>query len=405
MKAILMLSSASKYSSVILTDIFDILLNAAVDQNKDHFRHCSDYIRYALDKENVNCVKKLINVGAPLDVIDKDGFKVWELVVRLGDVGLLKCMFNRGIDKDTTYIKRLLWSVVCSGNIEAVRCVLDLGVAIPTYSPEVCVSRCEQCKENRWIIDEDSELENLMATCENNFELVKLFDEYGSQSFKSFSAFRCALLWSNVNVVSYLLNKYTYPLNMEYMIKNDGEGIFTLLSEHNFDEIPQLTKLLLDHGADPAKIMCSSTSVNAIMAAIDWGNLHAIAQYIRSGVDINFRSFNSTYGNILPFEASVKLHRNYISVMLLISGCSRGMFSNHKFKANPKLKKLMKEWNVYDNNATPLKLRCRSVILSHLSPRADLKIEKLPLPPCLIKFLSIPELDNIVYVYNKDNRR
>ena len=405
MKAILMLSHASRYSSVILTDIFDILLNAAVDQNKDHFRNCSDYILYALDNGNINCIKKLINVGAPLDVIDNNGFKVWEWAARLGDVGLLKCMFNRGIDKDITDIKSVLWLVIYSGNIEAVRCVLDLGVVIPTYSPEVCVSQYEQCKENRWIIDEDSELGKLLATFEDNFELVKLFDEYDSQSFKSFSAFRCVLLWGNVNAVSYLLNKYTYPLNMEYMIKDDNEGIFTLLSEHIFEENPQLTKLLLDHGADPAKIMCSSTSVNAIMAAIERGNLHAIAQYIRSGVDINFRSFNSTYGNILPFEASVKLHRHYISVMLLISGCSRGMFSNHKFKANPKLKKLMKEWNVYDNNATPLKLRCRSVILSHLSPRADLKIEKLPLPPCLIKFLSIPELDNIVYVYNKDNRR
>ena len=407
MKAISMLSCASKYPSVIMTDIFDILLDAEVDQNKNHFRNCTDYILHALHYENVNCIKKLINIGAPLDVIAEDGFYVWELIATMGDVGLLKCMLNRGIDKDTTdYGVNVLYWVVTSGNVEAVRYLLELGMVIPTYSSEVYEIQCEQCKEKRLIIGElhEEDLDPCMrAIYDGNLEIVKLLDEYGSQSCKSFTALRCAVTSGNVDIVFFLLNKYRYPLNIEYMIKDSSASIFTLLSDPTFKSPAQITKLLLDHGADPAQIMCSATSVNAVMAAIECGNLNAIAQYIRSGVDINFRSLDSTYGNILPFEASVKHRQHYISVMLLILGCSRGMFSPRKFIANPNpdLEKLMKEWNVYDNNVTPLQLRCRSVILNHLSPRADMKIEKLPLPPCLIKFLSIPELDNILFEYNK----
>ena len=407
MKAISMLSCASKYPSVILTDIFDILLDAEVDQNKNHFRNCTDYILHALHYENVNCIKKLINAGAPLDVVSFAGFYVWELVAKMGDVGLLKCMFNSGVDKDTTNKDgvSVLWWVVRSDNTEAVRYLLDLGVIIPTYSSEVCEAQCAECKENRLIIDDNSEQRTrdpyLRAICNNNLEIVKLLEEYGSQSYKSFTALRCAVQCGNVGVVYYLLNKYTYPLNMEFLIKDSSEGIFTLLSEQHLSSTGLMTKLLLDHGADPAKPMCSSTSVNAIMAAIEseYGNFNVIAQYIRSGIDINFRSLDSTYGKILPFEASVLRHQHYISVMLLISGSSRGMFSPRRFMTNPNpdLEKLMKEWNVYENNVTTLQLRCRSVILNHLSPRTDMKIRKLPLPQCLIKFLSIPELDNILY--------
>ena len=205
----------------------------------------------------------------------------------------------------------------------------------------------------------------------------------------------------------FLLSKYTYKLNIEYIIKYSGESICTLLTESPSTLTARIAKILLDHGADPAKQICAAKSTNAIMTAIEFGYLEIIAQYIRCGVNINFRSWDSTFERVSPFEASVLRDRHYVSVMLLISGCSRGMFSIPKLEDNPKpeLEKLMKEWNVYDNNVTPLKQRCRNVILNHLSPRADLKIEKLPLPPCLIKFLSISELDNIICEYNKSKYR
>ena len=58
---------------------------------------------------------------------------------------------------------------------------------------------------------------------------------------------------------------------------------------------------MLVHGADPAKQMCGATSVNAIMKAIGYGNLEVIAQYIRSGVDINLKSWDSRYGMVSLF--------------------------------------------------------------------------------------------------------
>ena len=125
--------------------------------------------------------------------------------------------------------------------------------------------------------------------------------------FLLFTALRCAMINNNVEVASYLLNKYKYPLNVEYMEELDqSEPIYyTLLTGPRYKFSSQMIKLLLDHGADPAKQMCSATSVNAMMTAIGYGNLNVIAQYIRYGVDNNLKSYDSLYGKVLPFETSV----------------------------------------------------------------------------------------------------
>ena len=341
---------------------------------------------------------------ALIDTTIKDIVYLWTLIASRGDVELLNCMINPEInpvlDKDSIDQDgySVLWHVVGSGNIEAVRYLLDIEVAIPTYAPEEREVPCKQCKENRLIIDNDSEQEDrdpcLRAIRYKQLEIVKLLDEYGSKSCKSFYALKRAVQFGSVDVVSYLLNTYSYPLNIEYIIKNSRKSIFTLLTEPSYESSAQVSKLLLDHGADPAKQMCAATRVNATMTAIDYKNLEVIAQYIRSGIDINLKSWDSKYGRVSPFEASLLHDRHYVSEMFLISGCSGGVFSKRKLKAKPELRELMKEWKVYDNNVIPLKQRCRCVILNHLSPRADLKIKKLPLPRCLIKFLSIPELDS-----------
>ena len=409
----------ANYSSVIMSDIVDLLLNTLAEQNKDHHIQCAEYICYALQAKNVNYIKKLFKIGTPLDKIVFRHHYVWAWVARQGDLELLKCMINSGIDKDVTDHNgiTLMGHVARSGNIEGVRYLIDLGVAIPSYTPEVLEMQCEQCKVNKLIIEDDSKQDIItddmsrpdnpdpcmIAICENMLEIVKLLDENGSQSCKSFNSLRRAVIFGSLDVVSYLLNKYTYPLNAEYIIKDSGEGVFTLLTEPFHWCRTQIIQLLLDHGAAPAKPMCTAGTANAIMREIRYANLEVIAQYIRSGVDLNLKSWSSTYGGVVsPLEASVVHGLYYASVMFLISGCSRGMFSTrNKLKDKPNLEKLMKEWNVYDNNVTPLQLRCRSVILNHLSPRADKKIRKLPLPGCLIKFLSIPDLDKIVYEWNK----
>ena len=384
-------------------------------------------LMYAVHNANINCLKCLIAKGA--DVIGKHmwikhkyGY-VWSLVARLGNVELLKCLFNRGIDKDSTDLLGLsvLWWVVYSGNIEAVRYLLDIGVAYPNYVREVNETQCERCKGDKLIIEhmveincfkEDGRTIKIILTKEDNdprmvaisckrVEIVKLLDEYRSQSYKSFTALRRAVIWGSVGVASYLLNKYTYDLNIEYIIKDSDEsrGPYTLLTEPELVLTAEITKILLDHGADPAKPMCATTSRNATMTAICYGNLNVIAQYIRSGVDINFRSHDGTNIKALPFETSVLYGHESVAKMLLISGCLCGVFSldyNHNlYSLNPEIENLMKEWKVQENNVTPLQQRCRCVILNHLSPRADIKIGMLPLPRLIIKFLSIPELDAI----------
>ena len=350
-------------------------------------------------------METLIKKGATFSGIVKnlDHLVMWANEARKRGVELLKCMFNNGIDKDSMDQNghSILWHMVSIGHIEAVRYLLEIGVAIPTYALEEREVPCEYCGENRLMIDnyvkqlrQEQRDPCMMAIRRNDLEIVKLLDEYGSQGSKSFTALRSAVQWGNVAVVSYLLNKYSYPLNIEYIIKGFLKGIYTLLTEPVYKSPAQSTKLLLDHGADPAKQMCGATSVNAIMTAINDENIEVLAQYIRSGIDINLKSRDSKYGRVTPFKASVLRNLPCVAEVLLISGCSGGVFSNLKLKKKPKLKKLMKEWNVYDNNVIPLKQRCRCVILNHLSPRADKKIVKLPLPGCLIKFLSIPELDS-----------
>ena len=396
----------SRCDSVIMSDIFDVLLNAEVEQIKDHLKNCATYIFYAIKAGNDDCIKKLIKIGTPLNTI-ADGYRVWVWIARKGNVELLNCMFNRGFDIDATDHNdmTMLWHVVNSGNVEAVRYLLDLGVAIPNHTPEVRKPQCETCKENRFIIDDNRKQDNsdpcMIAIRINELEIVKLLDEHGSQCCKSFTALRHAVKYNSVDVASYLLNKYKYPLNAEYIIKDSGKRIFTLLTVPFSRWRTRIIKLLLDHGADPTKPRCADRTANAIMTAIRNENLEVIAQCIRSGVNINFKSFDSIYKCVIsPFEASVLHHRFYVSVMLLMSGCSYGALSTLKMKDNlaPELIKLMKEWNVHDDNiVTPLQQRCRRVILNHLSPGANLKIRKLPLPGCIIEFISIPDLDRIVH--------
>ena len=384
---------------------------------------------YAANNTNINCLKCLITNGA--DVMGKPMWRkycsifVWSLVARLGNVELLKCLFNRGIDKDSTDQVGLgvLWWVVYSGNIEAVRYLLDIGVAVSNYAPNIRRTQCDQCKKDKLVIeckidrhrfeeDERTLVVNFVeedldpcmrAISDNNLEIVKLLEKHGSQSCKSFTALRRAVIWGSVDVASYLLKKYACDLNMEYITKGSGDqsrGPYTFFTEPKRVFTAKITKLLLDHGADPAKQMCGGTSRNAIMTAICYDNVETIAQYIRSGVNINCRSYKCANIKVLPFENSVLHGRQSIVKMLLISGSSCGVFSlnTYKFKDDiePEVKKLMKEWKVQENNVTPLKQRCRCVILNHLSPRADMKIRKLPLPGLMIKFLSIPELDALL---------
>ena len=246
-------------------------------------------------------------------------------------------------------------------------------------------------------------------------DVVQLFEKNGSKTFEHFTAFRLAVLFYAVAVMEYLHKQYKHPLNINYsesQLHSDCKH-WTLIKEACSCRSFKGVQYLLEHGAElNTDDKCSSALIVAILSC----QIELIALFICNGVDINFRSYHYRYGDVLPFEAAIlRDHRlgssaiftSYFDVeMLLVSGCSCGVFNleeDHKFKDNIRfeVKNLMMKWNVHENNVKPLKQQCRRMILIHLSPRASKMIEKLPLPQCLIKYLSIPELDVIVDRYRR----
>ena len=396
-------------STIIMTEILDLLLEIGADVNFCNKHHYPSPIKTALSHRNVECIVKLIKKGVQLNSTYYGGTVVWVKAVALGSVEILKCMIENGLDKNCTdqvIGKSVLNWTVSSKSVEAIRYLLNLGVAVPKFTPKSEFKLCSQCEINRLYFDEHTfSVPNpcMQAICINEPNIVQLLEEHGSQCCKSFKAIRSAVLSSSLGTVEYLLSKYTYPLNDEYIANySDIKTCLVLLTEryytYNKDKV-KITKLLLNHGADPNKKICNGKGSSALIEATSQSHSAIIALFIRNGVDINFRSYDRVHGYVLPFEASILHDRLDVAEMLLVSGCSCGLFSlgnNDMANINSDLKDLMEKWHVQENNVIPLEQKCRRMLLNHLSPQADRKIIKLPLPAGVIRYLSIPELDDIL---------
>ena len=392
--------------------IFDLLLNCGADVNKPCFHNNRTPIMYAADLGNVNCVKKLIQNGARVNYTDKIGQTVWTLAARAGSVDVLKCLIEKyGIDKNPIDKKGLsiLYWAVHSGNIEAVRYLLKQGVTMTSFVPQECVEACRKCGTNVPCHYLDAtQLKTdpcVFAIRGNMLDVVSLMDEYGCELFKSPAILSYAISTNSVQVVDYLLSNYKYSLNYGYTEKYDrglNSDHQTFLNKACEIQSVQMVKLLLKQGVDPNKKYCAEKFANVFNVAIYYRHVNNTACFIRRGVNVDTRSYYPDIRRVvLPFEAAVYENHIYAAEMLLVSGCSRGIHSwnnNHELKANieREMQELLKEWNVHKNNVLPLKQRCRMVILNHLCPQADQKITELPLPSQLIKYLGIPELDDIV---------
>ena len=145
---------------VIMAESFGLLVDSVVDVDIP-FVYCRSlpyfvslyltipYIKSInkdlVSKRTVYCTKKLINKGSRLNVIDRDNRYVWSKIAMMGNIELLKYMFDHGIDKNVTNLNGLsiLGHVIFSGNIEAVRYLLDLGVVIPIITPDVRKTQCK----------------------------------------------------------------------------------------------------------------------------------------------------------------------------------------------------------------------------------------------------------------------
>ena len=409
--SIRLLDPNSRHSYNTMMGIFDLLLNCGADVNKPCFHNKRTPIMYAADLGNVNCVEKLIQSGARVNYRDSEGHTVWTLAARAGNVDVLKCLIEdygfdkNSIDKDGLSI--LYWAVH-SGNIEAVRYLMKQGVTMTSFVPQECVEACRKCGTNVSCHYPDAtQLKTdpyVLAIRDNMLDVVSLMDEYGCQLYKSPEILSLAICANNVEVVEYLLCNHKYPLNYGYsekyyrFLNSDHQ---TFLNKACEEQLVIIVKLLLEHGADPNKKYCAEKCPPVINTAIYRRHVKHLPCFIRGGVNVNTRSYYPDIGVVLPFEVAVYKSDLYAAEMLLVAGCSRGIHSwnnNHTLKVDigGKMQELLKKWNVHKNNVLPLKQRCRMVILNHLCPQADKKIAELPLPLQLIKYISIPELDDIV---------
>ena len=399
------LQDHSKQSPIIMTEIFDFLLDNGADVNVA--------LSQAISLGRAECIKKLIVKGANIDY--DDGY-VWQMTAGYG-VDMLNCLFDRGIDKDITdkHGRSLLWWVTSRGTIATIRYLLDQGVKVPTYVSKTSHDECKHCGVGLLVFHTKHQIQDPSreAIDRGNLDVVQLLEEYGSKTFEHFNAFRLAARYDKVTVMEYLHRKYRHPLNINFggsFLHSDCKH-WTLLKYACYCRSIRSVQYLLEHGAD---LNTDDRCFSALIIAIQSSQIELIALLICNGVDINFRSYHYKYIEVLPFEAAV-LYGNrskhfgdiYTVELLLVSGCSCGVFSlekDHQSKDEYfafETKNLMMKWKVHENNVKPLEQQCRRMILKHLSPRASKMIEKLPLPQCLIKYLSIPELDDIVDRYRR----
>ena len=397
---------------ISMTGILDLLLESGANVNipNSGYRPLSA-IRVAISAGNADIVVKMIKHGAQLNADNHNSNAVWVDAAKMGSLEVVKCMIEHGFDKDSTdrvWGDCFLSWVVAGRNIEAVRYLLDLGVTFPKFvAPCSEVKLCQKCGTRKLsILDSEHKSHPWLSAIDyNEPKIIELLEEYDSNSSsipKYFETLRYAVNNSSVDGVEYLLSRYTYSINVEY-IGRDCEALRycgTLLTECYYRKnITKIVKLLLDHGADPNKKICDGKVDTALTKAIKWYRCEIVALYIRNGVDINFRAHPDGAGDVLPFELSVRFRCPYMSEMLLVSGCSCGVYSlsnNNRTEITFALKVLMEKWNVHENNVQPLKQQCRRLILNHLCPQADKKIVKLSLPQCFIRYLHIPELDDIL---------
>ena len=419
-------NSPHSYNNIMM-GIFDLLLDNGADVNQPCIYQNRTPIMYAAALGNVKCVEKLIQKGAQVNCTDRTGQTSWTLAAYAGSVDVLKCLIeDNDIDKnsiDNNGFSILYWAV-SSGNIEAVRYLLKQGVTMTSFAPQERVEACADCGTNPSCHHLDATQRKthpyVLAIRCNMSDVVRLMDEYECELGKSPEILSHAIRNDSVDVVDYLLCNYKYPFNRGYKDKYDElnfnhqtfltDAYVTYYQTYSETASVGAIKLLLEHGTGIYTTCSAEKCPGIINAAMYEDNVEVLACFIRGGVTMNTKAYypdeSSTsglavIGAVLPFEAAVWDDHIYVVEMLLVSGCSRGIHSwnnNHTLKANigGKMQELLKEWNVHKNYVLPLKPRCRMVILNHLCPQAHKKITELPLPPQIIKYLSIPELDDIV---------
>ena len=400
-----LLQPNSPHSRDTMMGIVDLLLDSGADVD------CFS----AAAVGNVSCVKKLIQKGLQVNYTNKAGHTLWTVAAKAGRVDLLKYLFeDKGIDKnsiDKHGCSVLYWAVRYR-KFEAVRYLLNLGVTITSFVPQACVETCADCGTNiicHYLNGKQLDTDPYMFAIRcNMLDVVRLMNEFGCESGKSTHVLSYAVCENSVDVVEYLLCNNKYPLKYGYADMYDDSRLNsdhqTFLTKACDTQSVEVVKLLPERGTDPNVKVCAKKYPSVIIAAISNRHVEIIARFIRGGVNVNTRSYYPPIGVVLPFEVAVYENHLYAAEILLVAGCSRGEYrldNSNLLNSNIgcEMQELLKKWNVHKNNVLPLEQRCRMVILNHLSPQADKKITELPLPPQIIRYLSIPQLDGILETF------
>ena len=410
-----LLHPKSPHSYDIMMDIFNLLLDSGADVNIPVLLHLPTPIIYAATIANVTCVKKLIQKGAQVNYEDNTGATLWTTAARAGSLEVLKYLIEeQGFHWNSfqkTGCSVLYWTVV-SGNTEAIRFLLNQGITTTTYIPQKCVKPCDVCTCSTHLVfnvtDEGTGYDPVLGSIDFNMQdIIGVMERSGCQLYQHTAPLMYAVQNGMTEVVNYLLTNYKYLINFNYNLTHRRIDNSTLLTAACRTKSTKMIKLLLEHGSDPNICNTPEKGHSTLMVAIIVRHVEIIARFIRGGLNVNTRVVCPARGIVLPFEAAVWKEHIYAAEMLLVSGCSRGvqsLYNNQDVNPDmePEMKKLLKEWNVHKNNVLPLQQKCRMVILNHLSPQADQKIPELPLPQPLIKYLGIPELDDIIETFKRD---
>ena len=416
--------------SLITRDILNLLLDSGADVHEPCDMLVCSPIKIGIDFNRIELFEKLVQTDAQFDLN-----RMWFLAAANRSIDILRSLVNLGVSKNASdsFGRNALHYAVCSGDINVIRYLLELGVTLITrytkkeqrHQYHVAVQYYQQKRSSmrhiswqRTSSSMDTNMRDemllykynpcLQAISMKRLDVVELLEKCEQHTFQSIEALKCAVRKNSLKMVNYLLHKYTYPLNIEYRhIQGTWHCSQTIITEACKPHQLEMVTLLMEYGADPVKKSDAKTYQSALMIAIKNEYNELVAHFIRSGVDLDGRLHDEYLGDVLPFEYAVIKYKNQAAEMLLHAGCSCGKFTlvnniptgircsikGFQMFVTPELEKLVIEWDVHKNNVMPLQQLSRKSILKHLYPRAVKKITALPLPSRIIRYLSIPELE------------
>ena len=422
--------------SPVTRDIYSLLL----DSGAHVYTLCNMLVRspieIGINFNRVEWFEKLVQTDDQIDLN-----QMWILAATNRSIDILESLINLGVSKNATDLlgRNALHHAVCSGDIDVIRYLLEMEVTLintctikeelhrlcqETGSIMMTLDMRDRVRQNKSLFTRNTQLGDkiyykynpcLQAISLEKLDVVQLLEKYEKQTFQSIDALKCAVRENSFKMVNYLLSKYKYPLNLEYTHIDNSTIEWTwrcrqtIMTEACKPHQLEMVTLLMEQGADPVKKSDNKGYQNAFLIVINNQYNDLVAHFMRCGVDLDGRLHDYYHGDVLPFEYAVLRRNKPAAEMLLHAGCSCGKFNLvnnidtgissfeniHQILmyATPGLQKLMIEWDVHKNQVKSLQQLCRKSMLKHLCPRAVRKITELPLPPIIIRYLSIPGLE------------